>query len=119
MRANYTLPSRLRVQPIYVSQTEEDDLVVQDRLWAIVAQVYDQSDVHGRIDVDVLQAIFWGLHYNMQTVDELGRHKHRRTMVERKEETKKEQKEQREYDDLMQKWDCVEWGKEQVEQWRH
>lgn len=39
-------------------------------------------------------------------------------MAEKKEETKNQQKERKEYDDLAQKWDYVEWEKEQVEQWR-
>lgn len=58
MYANYTLPSGLCVHPVHVSRVEEDDQVIQDRLWAIVAKVYDQSHVHARIDVDVLQLIF-------------------------------------------------------------
>ena len=39
-------------------------------------------------------------------------------MAEKKEETKKEQKERKKYDNLGQKLDCVEWEKQQVEQWR-
>ena len=55
MFSNYTLPKGLQVHPIHVSRTEEDGQVIQDRFWAIVAQVYDQSHVHARIDVNVLQ----------------------------------------------------------------
>ena len=106
--SNYTLPSGLKVHPIYMSQTEEDGRVTQDRFWAIVIQIGDPSYVHARIDIDVLQPKFQGLHYGTQTLNELGRRKRRRTEAAKKEEAKEARKNE-EWDSLAQCWDCVEW----------
>lgn len=95
MFSNYTLPSGLRVHLGHVSRTDEDGQVVQDRLWATVAQVWDQSHVHARIDVDVLQPLFRGLHFGKQPVDELGRRKRQRIAADKKEMTQKEQQKER------------------------
>ena len=73
MFSNYTLPNGLQVHPIHVSRTEEDGRVVQDCFWVAVAQVYNQLHVHARIDVDMLQPMFQGMHYDKQAIDELGR----------------------------------------------
>lgn len=91
---------------------------MQERFWATVAQVYDHSHVHPRIDVDVLQPIFRGLHFWKQTVDEMGRRKRRRTMMENRDEAQENEKEQKSYDEFAQKWNCVEWEQEEVLKWR-
>ena len=45
-----------------------------------------------RVDIDVLQPKFQGLHYGVETLDEMRRRKRRRTAAMKKEETKAAQK---------------------------
>ena len=100
--SNYAVPSGLRVHPVYVNRMDENGQIQQDRVWATVTQVGDHSYVHIRIDVDVLQPIFQGLHYGKQTTDELARRKWRRIATTKKEEAKEEQKKKKECDRLAQ-----------------
>ena len=115
--SNYTLSSGLRVHPVHVSRTDEEGRVTQDRFWATVAQTGDPFCVHARVDIDVLQPKFQGLHYRVETIDEMRRRKRRRTAAMKKEEAKaaKEQKEQ--WDELKQKWNDVEWEQARIELW--
>lgn len=100
--SNCTLPSGLKVHPVYVSLMEEDSRVTQDRFWATVTPVGDHCHVHPCIDVDVLQPMLQGLHYGKQTGNELGRRERRQTTVVRKKEVKKEQERKEEWDSLAQ-----------------
>ena len=88
IRANYTLLSGLNVHPVHVSRTDEEGNVTQERVWATVAQVADPFCVHARLDIDVLQSKFQGLHYGVQTIDEMRRRKRRRTAAMKKEEAR-------------------------------
>ena len=114
----YTLSSGLKVHPVHVSWTEEDGLVTQGRFWATVVQIGDPSYAHARIDIDVLQPKFQGLHYGMQTIDEVRRGKKRRTVATKKEESKVAQERNEEWDDMSQWWDSIQWEQDQVEIWR-
>ena len=116
--SNYTLSSGLKVHPIHVTRMDEDGQVTQDRFWATLVQIGDRSYVHARMDIDVLQPKFQGLHYGMQTIDELRRRKRRRTVATKKEEVKEAQNKNEEWDSLAQGWDCIEWKQEEVEIWR-
>ena len=87
-QANYTLSSGLKVHPVHVSQTDEEGRVSQDHFWAAVVQIGDASYAHARINIDVLQPKFQGLHYGVQTIDEPRRRKRRRTVAAKREETK-------------------------------
>ena len=115
--ANYTLSSSLKVHPVHGSQTNADSRVSQDRFWATVIQIGDPSYAHARIDIDVLQPKFQGLHYGVQTIDELRRRKRRRTVATKREEAKEAQEKNEEWDSLTQQWDYIEWEQEQVETW--
>ena len=66
------------MHPVHVSRTDEEGNVTQDRVWATVAQVADPFCVHARVDINVLQPKFQGLHYGVQTIDEMRRRKRRR-----------------------------------------
>ena len=71
-----------------MSQTDQEGRVTQDRFWVTVAQVADPFCVHARVDIDVLQPKFQGLHYNVETIDEMRRRKRRRTAAMKKEEAR-------------------------------
>lgn len=60
---NHTLSSGLPVHTVYVSRADEDGKVYQDRFWGTVKQVGDPFQAYVRINIDVLQPIFQGLHY--------------------------------------------------------
>ena len=95
---NYILLSGLRVHPVHVSRTDKEGQVTQDRFWATVAQVANPFYVHARVDIDVLQPKFQGLHYGVQTIDEMRRQKRRTTAAMKKEkaEAAREEREQQE-----------------------
>ena len=61
---------------------------MQDRFWATVAQTGDPFCVHACVDIDVLQPKFQGLHYGVETLDEMRRWKRRRIVAMKKEEAK-------------------------------
>lgn len=86
--ANYTLSSGLNVHTVHVSRTDEEGRFIQDRFLATVVQAGDPSCVHARVDIDVLQPKFQGLHYGVETIDEMRRHKRRRTTATKKEEAR-------------------------------
>ena len=87
-RTNYTLSSGLNVHPVHVSWTDEEGRITQDRFWATVAQAGDPFCVYARVDIDVLQPKFQGLHYGVETIDEMRRRKRRRTAAMKKEEAR-------------------------------
>ena len=87
---NYTLSNRLPVHAVYVNRTDEDGKVQQDRFWGTAKQVGNPSQVYVRIDIDVLQPMFQGLHYGKETIDEMSRRKRRRTVAEKKEKAREE-----------------------------
>ena len=51
----------------------------------------------------MLQPKFQGLHYRMETIDEMRRHKRRRTVAMKKEEAKVAKEEKEQWDELQQK----------------
>ena len=85
---NYTLSSSLRVHPVHVSRTDEEGRVTQDRFWATVPQTGNPFFVHARVDIDVLQPKFQGLHYGVESLNKMRRRKRRRTAAIKKEEAK-------------------------------
>ena len=117
-RANYTLLSGLNVHPVHVSRTDEEGNVTQDRVWATVAQVADPFCVHARLDVDVLQPKFQGLHYGVQTIDEMRRRKRRRTAALKREEAKTVREENRQQDQSTQQRAGVDWEQARIDLWR-
>ena len=60
---NSTLSNGLPGHAVYVSRTDEDGKVQQERFWGTAKQVGDPSQVYVHIDIDVLQPIFQGFHY--------------------------------------------------------
>ena len=111
---NYTLSNGLWVHAVYVSRTDEDGKVQQDRFWGTVKQVGDPSQVYVRIDVHVLQTLLQGYHYAKETVDELLRCKRRTTVAEKKERAREEQVERQQRDELTQQqknsgWEQARW----------
>ena len=117
-RANYTLLSGLNVHPVHVSRTDEEGNVTQERVWATVAQVADPFCVHARLDVDVLQPKFQGLHYGVQTIDEMRRRKRRRTAAKKKEEARVMREENRQQDQSAQQRAGVDWEQARIDLWR-
>ena len=117
-RANYTMLSGLNVHPVHVSRTDEEGNVTQDRVWATVAQVADPFCVHARVDIDVLQPKFQGLHYGVQTIDEMRRRKRRRTAALKKEEAKTMREENRQQDQSAQQRAGVDWEQARIDLWR-
>ena len=115
---NYTLSNGLPVHAIYVSRTDEDGKVQQDRFWGTAKHVGDLSQVYVRIDIDVLQPKFQRLHYGVEITDEMRRRKRRRTAAMKKEEAKATQEKNEQWDELTQRWNCVEWEQDQVELWQ-
>ena len=116
--ANYTLTSGLNVHPVHVSRTDEEGNVTQERVWATVAQVADPFCVHARLDVDVLQPKFQGLHYGVQTIDEMRRRKRRRTAAVKKEEARAMREENRQRDQSAQQRAGVDWEQARIDLWR-
>ena len=117
-RANYTLSSSLNVHPVHVSRTDEEGRVTQDRYWVTVAQTGDPFCVHARVDKDVLQPKFQGLHYGVETLDEMRRCKRRRTAAMKKEETRAAKEESQRQDQLAQQRSGVEWEQARIDLWR-
>ena len=117
-RANYTLLSGLNVHPVHVSWTDEEGNVTQDRVWATVAQVADPFCVHARLDVDVLQPKFQGLHYGVQTIDEMRRRKRRRIAAEKREEARETREENQRQEQSTQRQSAVEWEQARIDLWR-
>ena len=99
---NYTVSNGLPVHAVYVSRTDEDGKVQQERFWGIAKQVGDPSQVYVRIDIDVLQPIFQGLHYGQETTEELSRHKRRQTVAKKREKAIEEQLERLRRDQVAQ-----------------
>ena len=117
-RANYTLLSGLNAHPVHVSRTDEEGQVTQDRFWATVAQVADPFCVHARVDIDVLQPKFQGLHYGVETIDEMRRRKRRRTAAIKREEANAAQEERERQDQSMQQQNAVKWEQAWIDLWR-
>ena len=117
-RANYTLLSGLNVHPVHVSRTDEEGNVTQDRVWATVAQVADPFCVHARVDIDILQPKFQGLHYGVQTIDEMRRRKRRRTAAMKKEEARTAREEKELQEQSTQQQSAVEWEQARIDLWR-
>ena len=116
-RANYTLLSGLNVHPVHVSRTNEEGRVTQDRVWATVAQVADPFCVHARLDIDVLQPKLQGLHYGVQTIDEMRRRKRRRTATMKREEAREAREESQRQDQSEQQRSGVEWEQARIDLW--
>ena len=106
------------MHPVHVSRTDEEGNVTQDRVWATVAQVADPFCVHARVDIDVLQPKFQGLHYGVQTIDEMRRRKRRRTAALKREEAKAVREDNRQQDQSAQQRAGVDWEQARIDLWR-
>ena len=115
---NYTLSNGLPVHAVYVSRTDEEGKIRQERFWGTAKQVGDPSQVYVRIDIDVLQPIFQGLHYGQETTEELSRCKRRRTAAEKREKAREEQLERLRQDQSTQQRNGVEWEQARIDLWR-
>ena len=115
---NYMLSNGLPVHAVYVNRSDEDGKVQQDHFRGTAEQVGDPSQVYVRIDIDVLQSMFQGLHYGKEMVDELSRCKRRRTAAEKKEKAREEQLERQRQDQSTQQWNGVEWEQARIDLWR-
>ena len=115
---NYTLTNGLLVHAVHVSRTDEDGKVHQDCFWGTMKQIGNPSQVYVRIDIDVLQPMFQGLHYGKETVDELSKCKKRWTAAEKKERTEDERLERQQRDQVAQQRDDVNWEQARIDLWR-
>ena len=106
------------MHPVHVNRTDEEGNVTQDRVWATVAQVADPFCVHARVDIDVLQPKFQGLHYGVQTIDEMRRRKRRRAAAIKREEAKVVREENRQQDQSAQQRAGVDWEQARIDLWR-
>ena len=115
---NYTLANGLPVHAVHVSRTDDDGNVQQERFWGTTKQVGDPSQVYVRIDIDVLQPMFQGLHYGQETTEEMSRRKRRRTAAEKKERAREEQLERLRRDQAVQQREDTNWEQARIDLWR-